>query len=422
MTDEPETGSRTTTAPLPDGKPGDHRTAEFIERGSVLPRIFLGLIMAAAIVGGGIYLLRPDWAAPVDQVIQSFRTPVRADLGRPAPAEDARVESRFVGLYQRYRIPPLPTDVESGAKLNALLAGLQKEPCDKQTVFQASVVLQERRETRAAADMLNGFADSCPESSAERARAGELYYLLGDYEKAIRLSSDVIDRRPEVQKPYVIRARSEQALKRYAASIDDYTTLIRLMPDAKLIMSDVFTSMSDSYEKLDRPCEAIGPIQTYIALDSEKRSTQPLLRRIAALAAKGNCTQVYATGTARIPRRSNGVSTAKAQINGVTGTFIVDTGASFVTLTRSFADRAKPQMFKTDPVEMQTANGTTSATLATVDRVKLASVSASSVPAVIAEKSLGDGVDGLLGMSFLSCFTVVIEDREIQLKAKTLGE
>jgi clan AA aspartic protease (TIGR02281 family) len=195
-----------------------------------------------------------------------------------------------------------------------------------------------------------------------------------------------------------------------------------LLPDTKSIVSEVFTRMSDSYEKLDRPCEAIGPLQTYVALDSESRSTPPLLKRIAALAAKGNCERVYAKGVARIPRRSNGVSTTRVEINGVEGTFIVDTGASFVTLSRGFAGRAKPRMLTTDSVEMQTANGTTSATLASLDSVKLAGLSASAVPAIIASRSLGDDVDGLLGMSFLSRFTVVIQDREIQLKAKTLGE
>ena len=46
----------------------------------------------------------------------------------------------------------------------------------------------------------------------------------------------------------------------------------------------------------------------------------------------------------------------------------------------------------------------------------------SGVPAIIASRSLGNGVDGLLGMSFLSRFTLAIQDREIRLKAKTLGE
>jgi aspartyl protease family protein len=235
-------------------------------------------------------------------------------------------------------------------------------------------------------------------------------------------ASDVINLQPDAQNAYFVRARSEQAQKRYAAAIEDYVTLIRLLPDTKSIVSDVFTRMSDSYEKLDRPCEAIGPLQTYIALDSEKRSTPPLLKRIAALAAKRDCARVYAKGQARIPRRSNGVSTTNVEINGVEGKFVVDTGASFVTLSRDFAGRAKPRMLLTDSVEIQTANGTTSAALASLDSVKLAGLSASAVPAVIASKSLGDNIDGLLGMSFLSRFTVVIEDREIQLKAKTLEE
>lgn len=111
----------------------------------------------------------------------------------------------------------------------------------------------------------------------------------------------------------------------------------------------------------------------------------------------------------------------KAEINGVEGTFIVDTGASFVTLTQSFAGKAKPKMFKTDPVEMQTANGTTSANLATVDRVKLEGLSASNVPTIVVTKGLGNGVDGLLGMSFLSRFSLTIQDRSIQLAAKNLG-
>jgi clan AA aspartic protease (TIGR02281 family) len=140
------------------------------------------------------------------------------------------------------------------------------------------------------------------------------------------------------------------------------------------------------------------------------------------LAQKGNCAQAYATGAARIPRRANGVSIVKAEINGVAGTFIVDTGASFVSLTREFAKKVAPRMLTTEAVEMQTANGVTSANLATVETVKLPGLSASGVPAIIASKSLGDGVDGLLGMSFLSRFTVVIGDSEIQLKAKTLEE
>jgi aspartyl protease family protein len=374
--------------------------------------VFVGLAVVLLAGGGWVYQFRPQWMARAYDLAGVSRT--------VTPAQGDRADIQFRALYQKYGMTPLGAGTAGDTKVNALLARLQNEPCNKHVIFETSLALENLQAIREAADILRGFAGVCSDSSGESYHASELYYLVGDYDMAVKLSSDVIDHQPDAYAAYFIRGRSEQALKHYAAAVEDYATLISLVPDTKTITSEVFTRMSDSYERLDRPCEAIGPLQTYIAPDSDNRSTPPLLKRIAALAAKGNCAQVYAKGVARVPRRSNGVSTAKVTINGVEGTFIVDTGASFVTLTRSFAGKAKPRMLTTEAVGMQTANGTTSANLATVETVKLAGLSASGVPVIIVTKSLGDGVDGLLGMSFLGRFTVVIGDREIQFKAKAL--
>lgn len=397
-----------------DIRPGEYRVVAPHER-SIMGWVFVGVGLALIAAGcGWAYHFRPELVADVYDL---------AGLSRNGTSgQDDKNDSVFAALYQRYGMVPLGASVAASSKVNSLLVSLQKEPCDKQAVFQASNALENLRARRSAAEMLKGFADACPEGNGDRYRASELYYLLGDYDMAVKLSSDVIDHQPDAQNAYFVRAKSEQGLKQYASAIEDYATLISLLPDMKSIVSEVFTRMSDSYDMLNRPCEAIGPIQTYIALDSEKRSMPSLLKRIAALAAKGNCSQVYSKGVARISRRSNGVSTAKIAINGIEGTFIVDTGASFVTLTPGFAEKTKPRMFKTDSLEMQTANGTTSAKLATVDSIKLDGLYASGVPIIIASKSRGSGIDGLLGMSFLSRFTLAIQDREIQLKAKTLGE
>jgi clan AA aspartic protease (TIGR02281 family) len=399
---------------MTDLQPSDDRSAAAAPQRSIGPWVFVGIGLVMLAGGGWIYQFRPQWMVGAYDLTSALRT--------VTPAERDRADAEFHALYQRYGMTPLGASTAGDAKVHSVLARLQNEPCSKQTIFQASLALENLQAIREAAELLKGFAGVCADGSGESYHASELYYLLGDYDMAVKLSSDVIDHHPDAQDAYFIRARSEQALKRYAVAIEDYSTLIRLLPDTKSITSEVFTRMSDSYEKLDRQCEAIGPLQTYIALDSENRSTPPLLKRIAALAAKGNCAQIYAKGVARIPRRSNGVSTAKVEINGVEGTFIVDTGATFVTLTQGFARKVKPRMLTTDAVEMQTANGTIPATLATVETVKLAGLYASGVPAIVATKSLGNGVDGLLGMSFLSRFTVVISDREIQLKAKTLPQ
>jgi clan AA aspartic protease (TIGR02281 family) len=265
--------------------------------------------------------------------------------------------------------------------------------------------------------MLRGFGYVCADGNNELYRASDLFFLLGDYEAAIRLSSDVIRRQPDAQNAYYVRARAEQGRQQYAAAAEDYVTLIRLVPNLKAVRSEVFTRMSDTYEKLDLPCEAIMPLQTYIAIDPERRTTLPLERRIAELAVKGSCGGRYAQGTARIARRSVGVPIASAEINGISGTFLIDTGASFVALSPSVAIRVKPTFIKSGRVEVQTANGNAHVRLATVD-VKLSGLSAIGVPAVVTNKEIAGGVDGLLGMSFLSRFTIVVEDGQMKLTAK----
>jgi aspartyl protease family protein len=397
---------------MTDIQPGE-ASGPVVHEHSFVGRVLVGVFLILAVAGGWVYQFRPHWLASSPIIVAE--QPV-------APAEDDKPDVRFDTLYRKYSMNPLTTRIAGNHRVDGPLATLQKEPCDRQAVFQTTSGLEALRALRGAAEMLKGFADICPDGDGERYHASELLYLLGDYDMAIRLSSELIDHRPDVQRPYFLRARSEQNLKQYAAAIEDYTTFIRLLPNAKVASSEVFSRMSDSYEKLDQPCEAIGPIQTYIALDNEKRSTPQLLKRIVALAAKGNCAQIYAKGTARIPRRASGVVFAKVEINGIQGAFIVDTGASFVTLSKEFADKAKPRMLNTDALQMQTASGITSAALGTVDSIKLAGLSASNVPAVMVSKGLGDGTDGLLGMSFLSRFNVVMQDRDIQLKAKSLEE
>jgi aspartyl protease family protein len=363
------------------------------------------LVVAVVVLGGLLWTFKPEL----------FGLPSSS-----ASAGGERVDTRFADLYQRYAMPPLAASAAASYDVRSALAILQREPCGREAVYKASVALEGIHATRAAAEMLQGFSSACADGNSELYRASELFLVLGDLDAAIRTSTDVIRRQPDGQYAYYVRARAEQGLRQYAAAVEDYGTLLQLLPRLRDVRSEVFTRMSDTYEQLDRACEAIVPIQIYIALAPEQRTTLPLERRIAGLAAKGNCATHYAKGTARIARLSAGVPVARAEINGVGGTFLVDTGASFVTLSRSFAVRAKPTFIKADQVELQTANGRAHAFLATVDSVKLAGLVAAGVPAIVSDKELSAGVDGLLGMSFLSRFTILIEDGQMKLTARVL--
>jgi aspartyl protease family protein len=68
-----------------------------------------------------------------------------------------------------------------------------------------------------------------------------------------------------------------------------------------------------------------------------------------------------------------------------------------------------------------TANGMVKARLSKADKVQLGTLEATNVPVVVQnvdEKSFGAGVDGLLGMSFLSGFEVQMAAGSIEIRTR----
>jgi aspartyl protease family protein len=84
---------------------------------------------------------------------------------------------------------------------------------------------------------------------------------------------------------------------------------------------------------------------------------------IAEYARKGQCELGYAKGSDRFPISGTGVMKVQVRVNGVSGTFIVDTGASLVSLTGDFSSRARVNTDAANRVLLQTANGTTEGAL-----------------------------------------------------------
>jgi len=104
----------------------------------------------------------------------------------------------------------------------------------------------------------------------------------------------------------------------------------------------------------------------------------------------------------------------------VRGLFILDTGASYLTVRSSFADRAKIPQTENE-ITLMTANGQAKAKLSKAGKVMLGKLEAVNVPVAIQkvdEKSYGAGVDGLLGMSFLSRFEVQMANGTIEVRTR----
>jgi aspartyl protease family protein len=96
-------------------------------------------------------------------------------------------------------------------------------------------------------------------------------------------------------------------------------------------------------------------------------------------------------------RNRVGQYVAPGKINGAPAEFLIDTGATYVSLPASLAGRLNLE--RGVPLNAVTANGTVTTYKTVLDRVELGGIQMRNVPAVI-NPSMGDDIV-LLGMSFL---------------------
>jgi aspartyl protease family protein len=94
-----------------------------------------------------------------------------------------------------------------------------------------------------------------------------------------------------------------------------------------------------------------------------------------------------------------GMFVTEGAVNGVAMRFMVDTGATYVSLGARDALRLGIDFRKGRPVMMQTANGSVMKYLVTFDRVRLGGIELTGVEGVVGETEMPFA---LLGMSFLN--------------------
>lgn len=373
----------------------------------VFPSFAVALALAGALAGGA-------WMVWGD----SFEMNAKGRLERVDERAIVKNGPPVQTLYDRYKIDPLQNSEAFGKAIDRALSALAREPCDQSAVAAAENALKRGGFARESSKLLLGYAGACPNATRAIAAAAETLYSLGDNEAALAAVERAIRADPGWAYAHIILARVLHRLHRFDEALDAYASGIRLIGDLKAVPSEVFNSMSGLYSALGRHCEAMTPLQTYIAADPADRDTPVMRFLIADYASRGNCDHTYADGTTKLQRVSNGVILAKTQINGVTGVFAVDTGASFVSVSKNFAGRAKLTALQAGKVGLQTANGAVAASLTTIPKIRLGAAKADAVPAVIMDKSFGHGVDGLLGMSFLARFDIVLTDKELTIVAK----
>jgi clan AA aspartic protease (TIGR02281 family) len=339
-----------------------------------------------------------------------------AILATSRTAKSVDVDDLFATM-DRLQIT-IPMSVAGRDPVRRHLGELNREPCDQRAIADLGRALDDAGYRREAANAQISFSLRCGGHAASLRAAVNILLKLSDYANAVSVATDLIKLEPYNDNGFFLRAVAHDRAGSYQRAIDDYVTAIELFGNKDRISSVSYLGIARSYEKLGRFCDAVVPLQSWISLNPERNDTSQVRVIIDDYMKKGNCS--LPTGseeTFPVPRQRKPV-TLPVAINGRRGVFVLDAGATFVALKRAFAQKASVVVDEDSAVRLHTANGITEGKLGRAATIQLRSLQAKDVPIVVeddAKATFGDGVDGLLGMSFLSRFKVTIVTQVVKI-------
>jgi clan AA aspartic protease (TIGR02281 family) len=315
----------------------------------------------------------------------------------------------------------LPDMVGGAFSVRSALDQLTREVCDQKAIFALGAALEKAGYRRESANAHIGFSKTCKGYAPSLRRAINVLLELSDYAAAIGVSTELVALEPLHDNGYFLRAVAHDRGGDAKKAIDDYITATQLYPDKDTIANASYFSMARLHDKLGQPCDAAASIASWVALNPRNDSSQTRTA-IAGFAAKGNCRIAKSDGEEVIANAQPG-NTVKlsVNVNGVRGTFVLDTGASFVSVRNSFAGKAKIDIDPDSSIQLHTANGITAGKRGRAQAVQLKSLEAKDVAVVVQpddRATYGNGIDGLLGMSFLSRFDVKIERNAVRISSR----
>ena len=348
------------------------------------------------------------------------------ELAALTSAASAQVGSDFAWqrvspAIERFGVT-VPLNPVGRAPVLQALEELTRERCDETAIVNLGKALQAAGQRRDAANAHLRFSTTCNGHSESLQIATNIFLTIADYERAAEAATAMTVLEPLNDNGYFLRAvaydRSGQARK----AVDDYTTAIELFTRKELIADVSFVGLARNYEKMGQPCDAAAAIESWVAINPSRHETAKTRSIIASYERKGNCASATA-GKEEVfarPRRGE-VVTLPVTINGVPGRFILDTGASFVSLKSSFATKAKVEINPDSKIQLYTANGVSEGRRGRAAAIQVRSLRANDVPIIVqsdAKGTYGPGVDGLLGMSFLSRFQVALDGKSVRIRKR----
>jgi tetratricopeptide (TPR) repeat protein len=320
--------------------------------------------------------------------------------------------------YERLGID-LPRSFEGFGLASRYLDQVNREPCDNVAFVALAKLMESAGYPRESAKSLEAYNRSCTFSEEMLQSAYSAYTRIGDHKAAINVADELVKFDPASYDYRFMRGSAHENARDYKAALVDYISTLDLFPDLSNVAVSQFYQVSTMYDKIGKPCDAIGPLETFISYNVKERQSQQIAKLISDYSRKGNCAATYANGSARVVIPPSNL--VDVMINGSRARMIIDTGASLVSLTPEMAARARITPDAFDLVEVKVVGGLLKQATGYAQTLKVAEAMAANVPVLIAigsKDAFGQGIDGLLGMSFLSRYAVALSPGLLELKPR----
>ena len=187
-------------------------------------------------------------------------------------------------------------------------------------------------------------------------------------------------------------------------------------------------------DKFNRDDEAMLQYQYVINHSRDKKIVNFSKKRIDILEKKPRIASIQPVGVSAFSNISSSDSTQIVPLKNVqnalmvdvtlvnsangkrtTGTFIIDTGATYTSISRNLANQLGLNLQTDDTVRITTANGKIEVPKVNLDQVSIGGVNASDVETTVIQLSPTSSFSGLLGLSFIRQFKMTIDPDAHQL-------
>lgn len=284
--------------------------------------------------------------------------------------------------------------------------------CNQPAASALVSALENDLEYKSLSEIGSNFLSSCAKDGSIAMYTAQAFYRLSDYASALATINQISNMTSEYADAASWQGFILEKLNRNAEAASAFEKALYIYTNLKTVSSGQFYYITRALKAAGQYCKAIHPMELYLSFDPEKRRTEEIDKIIAELKALGRCAPDVAAGAVVVRLRSDGgVYLLDATIDGVAGTFILDTGASTVHLTKSFSSKLGMTLDGQSMIVTRGATGTRKDYIAQVKKVNVGSAQANDVTVTVAsdDTSLGQGIDGLLGQSVLSRFKVGVD-------------